>query len=77
MRRLILRFQISNEMPDLHSGIEGGAIVEPMVDMFVFFVITHVYAKVLTVVLICRVKLLATLNDRNGGIQIPGFCLFF
>lgn len=25
--------QISNEMPDLHSGIDGGAIAEPMVDM--------------------------------------------
>ncbi|KAF9454810.1 glutathione degradosome [Macrolepiota fuliginosa MF-IS2] len=43
---------ISNKMPDLHSGIEGGAIVEPMVDM---------------------VKLLATLTDRHGHIQIPSF----
>jgi hypothetical protein len=29
--------QISNEKPDLHSGIEGGVIVEPMTDMFVHF----------------------------------------
>lgn len=30
---IILALQISNEMPDLHSGIDGGAIAEPMVDM--------------------------------------------
>ncbi|KXN88158.1 putative di- and tripeptidase DUG2 [Leucoagaricus sp. SymC.cos] len=46
------KLMISNAMPDLHSGIEGGAIVEPMADM---------------------VKLLATLTDGRGRIQIPQF----
>ena len=27
--------KITSDRPDLHSGIEGGAVVEPMVDMFV------------------------------------------
>jgi hypothetical protein len=25
--------QISSSLPDLHSGIEGGAVVEPLLDM--------------------------------------------
>lgn len=25
--------EISSEHPDVHSGVEGGAIVEPMIDM--------------------------------------------
>jgi di- and tripeptidase len=25
--------EISSKLPDLHSGIEGGGVVEPMVDM--------------------------------------------
>jgi di- and tripeptidase len=28
--------EISSERPDVHSGVEGGAIVEPMVDMWVY-----------------------------------------
>ena len=28
--------KITNKGPDLHSGIDGGAITEPMTDMFVF-----------------------------------------
>jgi hypothetical protein len=27
--------QISSRLPDLHSGIEGGGVAEPMVDMCV------------------------------------------
>lgn len=27
--------KITSPHPDLHSGIEGGAVAEPMVDMFV------------------------------------------
>jgi hypothetical protein len=26
-------FQISSSAPDLHSGVEGGAVTEPMLDM--------------------------------------------
>ncbi|KAG6865510.1 hypothetical protein C0991_001941 [Blastosporella zonata] len=29
--------EISSQFPDLHSGIEGGAVVEPMLDMYVCF----------------------------------------
>ena len=29
-------FKIASDRPDLHSGIEGGAVAEPMIDMFVF-----------------------------------------
>lgn len=28
-------FQICNHMPDVHSGVEGGAVAEPMTDMYV------------------------------------------
>ena len=31
-RGLILG-QITSQLPDLHSGVEGGGVVEPMVDM--------------------------------------------
>lgn len=27
--------KIASDRPDLHSGIEGGAVAEPMIDMFV------------------------------------------
>jgi hypothetical protein len=33
--------QISSDRPDLHSGIEGGAVAEPMVDMFVALFYIH------------------------------------
>lgn len=28
--------KIASDRPDLHSGIEGGAVAEPMIDMWVF-----------------------------------------
>jgi len=31
--------EISSDRPDLHSGIEGGAVAEPMVDMYVYLLI--------------------------------------
>ncbi|KAK0476079.1 hypothetical protein IW261DRAFT_1491846 [Armillaria novae-zelandiae] len=44
--------EITSALPDLHSGVDGGGVVEPMDDM---------------------IKLLATLSDRQKGVQIPGF----
>ena len=29
----VMFFQISSELPDLHSGVDGGAVSEPMFDM--------------------------------------------
>ena len=31
-----MSLKIASDRPDLHSGIEGGAVAEPMIDMFVF-----------------------------------------
>jgi hypothetical protein len=39
-------FQISNDKPDLHSGIEGGVTVEPMTDMFVNFRKTYIWMTI-------------------------------
>ena len=30
------RLKIASDGPDLHSGIDGGAVVEPMIDMLVW-----------------------------------------
>ena len=49
---LTLRNQITSDQPDLHSGMQGGGVSEPLVDM---------------------VRLLASLNDANGRVQIPKF----
>lgn len=64
--------QISNDKPDLHSGIEGGVTVEPMTDMFVHFTLTSTQG--LINFFTCRVHLLAKLRDCSGRILVPGFC---
>ena len=32
--------KIASDRPDLHSGIEGGAVAEPMIDMFVYLALS-------------------------------------
>jgi hypothetical protein len=67
------RLKIASDGPDLHSGIEGGAVVEPMIDMFVWFVPSKTCVVIYTQI---RVRLLATIIDSNRVVQIPGFCPF-
>jgi hypothetical protein len=32
--------KIASDLPDLHSGIEGGAVAEPMIDMYVYLALS-------------------------------------
>jgi hypothetical protein len=59
----------------VHSGIEGGAVVEPMMDMFVFTLSLGLIPRML--IHSYRIKLLATLVDNNRVIQIPHFCMLW
>lgn len=63
--------QIASGVPDLHSGVEGGAATEPMFDMYVNDLCgqirTHVHP---------RIRLLATLMGGEGKVAIPDFCSF-
>ena len=66
--------KIASDRPDLHSGIEGGAVAEPMIDMCVFScfikIVIVIYSQI-------RVRLLSTIIDNNRVVQIPGFCALF
>lgn len=69
------RAQIASHQKDLHSGVEGGGIDEPMQDMCVSFPwwprdesrwVADARAR--------RVQLLSTLMGRDRTVLVPGFC---
>ena len=61
---------VSSTSPDLHSGVEGGSVTEPMVDMYVACQEGHACANASG-----RVKLLARLSE-GSKVLVPGFCAF-
>ena len=66
--------KIASDRPDLHSGIEGGAVAEPMIDMYVLLSLSKLVFVIYTQL---RVRLLSTIIDNNRVVQIPGFCALF
>ena len=63
--------KIASDRPDLHSGIEGGAVAEPMIDMLVCLALSKLVVVIYTQI---RVRLLSTIIDNNRVVQIPEFC---
>lgn len=62
--------QVSSNRPDLHSGVDGGAIAEPMFDMYVpdDSVLNEFLKKP------HRVRVLSTLADAHRKVTVPKFC---